>query len=538
MRRPLADRASLSVESLVHDTGMSLAAGQGSAKGPVRWVHITELADPTPWLSGGELVLTTGMQLGTPREQRDFVRRLSDNGLAGLGFGTGFKHDELPGALLDEARQLDFPVFEVPYRTPFIAITEKAFTRIVNEGYETLRSGAEIQRRLERLVLEERGLGEVVRALASAIGGAVLVLDPRGETIASSAPDGRSAEEALAEVRSTAGGMAEGASQSGPVAPFDSEHTEVRGRALALPVVTRGGQMPQAWLVAVRDKAAAQPSTGKPPIDEFERLILQQAVTVVALEMMRLRVARDTERRLAGDVLAEALTGRLEPDELERRLQPFGISSSAAVAVFALEDPGAGEPVLDRVASEDDVGALVATRDGLLCGVVDLGEADPMEWAARARDELAAKVGPARASVSRAAPVAALRRSFHEARCALEAHALSNGDAPKVASYSDLGAFQLLLSLQDDEALRLYCDNLLGPLEHSSGDYGDELIRSLEAFIEHNGQWERAARELYCHRHTLRYRIHRVEELTGRDLGRARDRIEFWLALRGRELTR
>ena len=64
-----------------------------------------------------------------------------------------------------------------------------------------------------------------------------------------------------------------------------------------------------------------------------------------------------------------------------------------------------------------------------------------------------------------------------------------------------------------------------------------ELIRSLEAFIEQNGQWERAARELYCHRHTLRYRIRRVEQLTGRDLSSARDRIEFWLALRARELV-
>ena len=90
--------------------------------------------------------------------------------------------------------------------------------------------------------------------------------------------------------------------------------------------------------------------------------------------------------------------------------------------------------------------------------------------------------------------------------------------APEVASYRDLGAFTLLLSLQDDEALRLYCDSVLGPIEDGEGEYGGELLRSLEAFIEHNGQWERAARELYCHRHTLRYRIRRVEELTGRDL--------------------
>ena len=145
-------------------------------------------------------------------------------------------------------------------------------------------------------------------------------------------------------------------------------------------------------------------------------------------------------------------------------------------------------------------------------------------------------------------PAVNARRSFHEARCALEALALGvaassagNGSAPaarpRLATYKDLGSFQLLLSLQDDEALRLFCDSILGPIEASEGPYGGELMRSLEAFIEENGQWERAARRLYCHRHTLRYRIRRVEELTGRNLGSARDRIEFWLALRGRQLV-
>ena len=78
---------------------------------------------------------------------------------------------------------------------------------------------------------------------------------------------------------------------------------------------------------------------------------------------------------------------------------------------------------------------------------------------------------------------------------------------------------------------------ILAPIEDSEGAYGGELMRSLEAFIECNGQWERAAKALFCHRHTLRYRIRRVEELTGRSLDSARDRIDFWLALRGRELV-
>jgi PucR family transcriptional regulator, purine catabolism regulatory protein len=211
------------------------------------------------------------------------------------------------------------------------------------------------------------------------------------------------------------------------------------------------------------------------------------------------------------------------------------------VRVLSSREGGAAAPLegdLDRFLSDAGVGALVAARENLLCAVVDAREGlDPVALALRARDALGPDHGDLRAAASRPAAVGSLRRSFHEARCALEAAALANGHSPAVASYRDLGAFQLLLSLQDDDALRLYCDSVLGPLEDASGEYGDELMRSLEAFIEQNGQWEKAARELYCHRHTLRYRIRRVEQLTGRDLSSARDRIEFWLALRARELV-
>ena len=151
------------------------------------------------------------------------------------------------------------------------------------------------------------------------------------------------------------------------------------------------------------------------------------------------------------------------------------------------------------------------------------------------------------AGTGRAVAAGRAREAYHEARCALEARELGL-DAPTattappaplavVATYRDLGSFQLLLSLQDTDALRLFCDSLLGPIEHGEGHYGGELMRSLEAFIECNGQWEAAARRLYCHRHTLRYRIRKIQELTGRDLSSARDRIEFWLALRGREIV-
>jgi DNA-binding PucR family transcriptional regulator len=376
----------LTLEGLVAELGLDLASGQDAAGRHVRWVHATELLDPTPWLRGGELLLSTGLQLGSAQSQRELVERLSEHKIGGLGFGTGFTHKRLPAALLAEARRRSFPLFEVPYELPFIAITERVFAQLLDERYEML------------------------------------------------------------------------------------------------------------------------------------------------------------QRSMAGDVLADALTGRLYPDELQARLRPFGIGEQAAVLAFLAPDPTVAAPLVERaLARESIAGSLVAIRAGLLCAVVDAaGELDPLALARRVRGELAAKVGEVRASASRVAPTHSLRLSFHEARCALEAVRLQNGSGSTevVASYADLGAFQLLLSLQDDDALLSYCRGVLGPVEAGEGEYGDELLRSLDVFIEHNGHWEKAANALFCHRHTLRYRIRRVEQLTGRDFSNARDRIEFWLALRGRELAR
>jgi PucR family transcriptional regulator, purine catabolism regulatory protein len=376
----------LTVESLIAELGLTLVSGLQSAQAHVRWVHSTELTDPTPWLKGGELLLTTGIQLDGPKAQRELIERLADHEIAGLGFGTGFTHRKLPAALVTAARKRAFPLFEVPYELPFIAITERAFAQLVNERYEML------------------------------------------------------------------------------------------------------------------------------------------------------------QRNMVGDVLAEALTGHLYPEELQARLRPFGIGEQVAVLAFSTPDPTAAAALLERILEREGVHNLVAIRAGLLCTVIDadgLGDGrSPIELARKLRGELAERFGTVAAAASRAAPTHSLRLSFHEARCALEAVRLQNGDAPEVASYEDLGAFQLLLSLQDDDALISYCRGVLGPVEQGEGEYGDELLRSLDVFIEHNGHWEKAANALYCHRHTLRYRIRRVEQLTGRDFSQARDRIEFWLALRGRELAR
>jgi purine catabolism regulator len=513
----------LTVASLVADCGLDLAVAADAERRPVRWVHISELEDPTTWLSGGELLLTTGIQLGGADEQRRFVELLSESGSAGIGLGTGFEHSELPPAMIEEADVRGLPLFEVPYEMPFIAITERAAALLVNEQYGLLERVGSMQHGLERLVIEGRGLEEILAPIAAAIGGAAIAHEGSGREIARFPDDAEVSDDQL---RALGDEIRERDDSGGPFEPVDKS---LAGRALTVPVPGRRGAPAAAWLTVIAEQE----------LGEFERLACRQAAIVVGLELMRERAVRETERRLAGDLLADALGGRL--DDAATRLRPFGLSEEAAVLVFELDDPPSAEGALEAFLAETGTGALVGTGAGggreLLCAVIDPGDVDPVALAGRARETLASS-GPVRAAVSRPAPLGSLRRAFHEARCALEATSLANGDAVEVASHDDLGAFTLLLALQDDDALRAYSNGLLEPIERTDGEYGGELLRSLEAYIENNGNWERAARSLPCHRHTLRYRIRKVEELTGRDLARATDRIELWLALRARELVR
>lgn len=536
----------LTVGELLTDLDVRLLAGDASLDQPVRWVHITELPDPTPFLSGGELLLTTGMALGSAKAQRDFVHRLAEHGLAGLGLGTGFGHDAVPAPMVKAADELDFPLFEVPYEVPFIALTERAFTRLVNEQYALLQRSIVAQERLQRIVLSERGLDAVAGQLATLIGGAALVFDGRGEPLAHRTFR-RDVDEDL--LRAVGSELRERA-RRGEGREFLPTTPDLGGRALALPVASPGAapsSVPQAWLVAAKDQGG---------LAEIDRLILHQAVTVVALELLRVRVADATERRLAGDVLSEIVAGEVEGPELQRRLEPFGLGGRVTAMALACADatpPAGTEEAVAAALAAEAVSGLVATT-GRFVGVLLPGFLDEelFETAERVAARVADTLGTRPlAGAGRAVPAGRARETWHEARCALEARELGAdpvevpagrgaagpGEPTRVATYRDLGSFQLLLALQDTDALRLFCDSLLGPIEDGEGHYGGELMRSLEAFIECNGQWESAARRLYCHRHTLRYRVRKIEELTGRDLGRARDRIEFWLALRGREMA-
>src|SRR4051812_32681271 len=277
----------LTVGSLVSDCDLELISGDGGADRPIRWVHISELEDPTPWLSGGELLLTTGFQLSGAARQRRFVSLLDEHHVAGLGLGTGFEHKRMPKAVVDEAQKRGMPLFEIPYEMPFIAITERAFTALVNEHYAVLERGSQVHERLERLVVEGRGLDAMLGSLATAIGGTAIVQDATGRELARHPGKGGPGAAALRAL----GAEVAARRASAALSSFEPQHEALTERALAVPVPGRRGGAPVAWLTVISQRK---------PLDEFERLTARQGAMVVGLELMRERVVRETERRLAG----------------------------------------------------------------------------------------------------------------------------------------------------------------------------------------------------------------------------------------------
>ena len=164
--------------------GLELACGSEGSDNPIRWVHVSELPDPTPWLEGGELLITTGLGMGElSRPQREYVRRLAEHGLAGLAFGVGFGWAEPPAALADEAEQMGFPLITVPYDVPFIALTKAISAQLANEQLARVEGALEVHERLAHAVLEGRGAPALLAIVGEHVGCSLALVDEAGRVV-------------------------------------------------------------------------------------------------------------------------------------------------------------------------------------------------------------------------------------------------------------------------------------------------------------------------------------------------------------------
>jgi PucR family transcriptional regulator, purine catabolism regulatory protein len=537
---------------VLRSTGLDLRMVVDAGGDPtVRWVAVSELADPTPFLEGGEIVLTTGLATaGWDDEWAAYAIRLAAAGVAALGFGLGLTHAEVPRGLHEAARAADLTVFTVPRAVPFVAVTRTVARLVQLEEEQALRAALAVQRRLARDAIGADGVRAVLRRLAGIVGGDAVVCAADGTVLVQS---GRSR-------RDTVPGPVRALIARLQPEGLRTSHTDTgpAGSTLVQPLGLTG--RPTGYLVLSADV----------PWDVGAHSVIATAATLLSLGEARradaLRTAREL-RDAAVDLLvrgqpepAQALLGMRAAEAAPLRAglfrvlrarvptpgkSPFparpvgdsGPPGGHAKARSAADDPassgpppagsarrtdGPADPLtgLEHWAAEDPTARLAAVApDGdlvvLLADGTDPAGAvaalGPGGWAglgaAHALAELAAADATARAALTRAAdrePMAAPARWD---------------------DLLDAGLPDLL----PDGAAAAFARRVLGPLAAPSRE-AETLLTTLDAYQEHHGRLAAVATALGVHRNTVRRRLRRVEDLTGRSPATPRGRAELWVA--------
>ncbi|MFD7245569.1 PucR family transcriptional regulator [Streptomyces massasporeus] len=545
--------------SLVHHSALKLTvrAGADRLDVPVRWAHVSELADPVPYMEGGELLLITALKLDAedPEAMRRYVRRLAGAGVVGLGFAVGVNYEETPKALVDAADEEGLPLLEVPRRTPFLAISKAVSAAIAADQYRAVTAGFAAQRELTRQA-QTGGPEGLLAALASQVDGWAALYDASGAVVAT-APEwaGRRAARLTGDVQKLRDRPAPASSVVG--GPENEDRVELH---------TIGtGRRPRAALAV---GTAAAPGTA-------ERYAVHSAIALLTLTTERSRSLQAAEQRVGAAVLrmllaaepdhARAVAGDLYGELLDapfRMMVAERVPVSASAALVRAEARKGAPPVErpsaaalaaadtgDPLAVLADVVESAAARAGEAVLVVPEGErlvvlAADGGAAAAACGEYAAALETARAGIREkvpggeegelvvglsapAGPIAA-SAAYKQAEQALS---VARRRGRVLVEHERMAAGSVLPLLADD-AVRAFADGMLRPLyEHDATGRGD-LVASLRAWLSKHGQWDAAAADLGVHRHTLRYRMRRVEEILGRSLDDPDVRMELWLALK------
>ncbi|MFD5668539.1 PucR family transcriptional regulator [Streptomyces anthocyanicus] len=564
-------RALLDTDAL----GLKLLGGEDELDRTVRGVMTTDLRDPSRYLSGGELVLTGLAWRRGAADSEPFVRLLVQAQVAALAAGEAELGD-VPEDLVAACARHRLPLFAVHESVAFATITEHVVRQVSGERAGDLAAVVDRHRRMMTSGPAGGGPDVVLDLLGSDLDLRAWVLSPTGRQVAGP----KEAEPALsAQVCAELAAEHLAATRTGRRAPHrvtvgatTYSLFPVRGRGQP-PVTPPGARSPQGagagrdvretvlsdWLLVVEADAGDWAE---------ERLDLLYGVTqLIAVERDRRDAARTVRRRLAQEVLELVQTGAA-PAEIAARLRVAapvllpglgaaphwqvvvarvewedGDEQTGRVAQTLLEeilvDPHAtGPEQSDRIAvahTGEEAVALVplpsvsSEHDGSEAGV--LAEA----LLASVREPLTAGLdGDGRVTLGVSAAVHSaegLRGALEEARHARRVAAARPGRVC-AAGHQELASHVLLLPFVPDDVRRAFTARLLDPLRDYDRRHRAELIPTLEAFLDSDGSWTRCANRLHLHVNTLRYRVGRIEQLTGRDLSRLEDKLDFFLALR------
>lgn len=486
----------VTVADLLNQTGLSLrcVAGHTALGNVIRWVHVSEVGDPTPWLLGGEMIITTNLYGREESTLDDYFGSLKSSGVAAVGYGTGWPGKDVPQAWRTAAIKAGLPLLEVPFETPYIALSEFVAARLAEEREREFESTLAAQAELAASALRDLGEAEIIGRLAQQLHGWAGILDSDGKVVQktdSAGPGLRAISEAMP--RRT------------PLSPLSASTIAVPGmEAMLIPL----GVGPESRHLAVGRSQRFSP---------LERIFTSTAASLIALSASHRTQVSAPERRARVMVAQAHGYGAL--------LDLYSFPEQAPVNV-ALVTASHDLSEAELLALEQYVSTQAARYTSVsmfpdqLLIFVQAGERGTVPWERLHRINPATTVGVCR-DVS---PKDIDSGILNATTAARRAAALGEN----TLDYGMLGGQDKLVSMFGAETrseLSAYAQRLRNKLE-------SEGLEAVTQYLAHNGSLEAAAAALGVHRQTLRSRLQRAERKAGFNLASPDDRSVLWLALR------
>lgn len=487
--------------------GLHPVGHAGVAKVQLTGVHISELDDPTPYLEGGELLLTTGIPLGgktgTNREAiiRAYVDRLALHGVAALGLGLGAGTDSVPVELQRACVAAEIQLLIVPDGTPFMQVARAYWDLVGKTARADLAASLSLQTSLAQAATRPEAVAAVVKVLGTALAGWAVYLPADLSDETCWPPTHR---HILPQLR------------------LETQRFNLAGTRSAASFAMLGEDVLEYSIIDGSRTAGFLAVCAGRPLRAAERQLVLTGCMVLALTAQR-----EWQLTRANSIMSSTAA----------TLLVNGFADAARLVVVDL----AGGPLAERV-------QLLAIRgdDAVALSTAELSEQLGSMVIATGENRLRESIRRSRLRCTTDGLTYLVLES------PVTPSSFGQTAAPlRGADYAGVLSRPMLLrdlpgSVQDlRRACRIAPVGRLSTIPNLSGssaagwvtalvDYHRaDLVVTVKSYLRHRGQWEAVARELGLHRNSVRHRIGIATKLMEVDLDDPDVSAELWLALRG-----
>ena len=545
-------------QALVKDAG-ALRLLAGDSRREVRGLAVDETADGSVegWLQKGDVAVTARASL-----ENGFLEELAGSGCPALVWRS---HQEPPGEAVERAGELGLGLAvvspEVPLRRVFAVFSES--NRLLLRSHGAAR---------ELLEVSGASLDGVISHVASLFGREIVLEDPVGRMLGSGA------------AQSNPGQLAAFIEEHGLRASKGSGVEETRRERrdryarlpdgfLSVPVERWRVEGREVYWTPVGESRAPSGylwmDLESRPIEPEDVVFLYWARRMLEGELDKERVRLETELGVRGDFVDDLISGHY--GSLELLLQRAGylgaeLSGGALAMIVDIDEfarylgrRALAEPAIQELkrrladavrlqTREFSTNFLTGPRSDNVIVLLGTSERTPAEDLPQIAQRLAAQIQryvrgllpdlTVSIGIGRYTPDPAhLTAAYEEASVALEIGHRIHGPSA-VSTFEQTGTYKLLFRvMQEDPAeLESFYSATLEPVVTYDSRYGTELVHTLSTYLANDASTVKTAADLFAHRHTIRYRLDRVRELTGLDVDKSRDREQLTLGIKVMQL--